>query len=121
VCWPLTNSGEIDIMEHHGNSGANHFTARAVKSLGYCDGGDWATYQFGVNVNFDWSYHTYSVEWSGNNLVYRVDDNVVQTQGLGNDYPEPMFAILNYAKINNSWMDGEWTMEVNWVKHESWW
>jgi len=31
-----------------------------------------------------------------------------------------MFAILNYAKITKDPMDGEWEMEVDWVKHEKW-
>jgi hypothetical protein len=29
-----------------------------------------------------------------------------------------MFAILNFAKITDSPMVGEWVMEVDWVKHE---
>lgn len=29
-----------------------------------------------------------------------------------------MFAILNYAKITDNGMEGEWVMEVDWVKHE---
>ena len=40
--------------------------------------------------------------------------------GEGDNYPEAMFAILNYAKITDSPMVGEWVMEVDWVKHESW-
>ena len=31
-----------------------------------------------------------------------------------------MFAILNYAKITDAPMTGEWVMEVDWVKHEYW-
>jgi len=120
VCWPLVGSGEVDIMEHYGSGGPNKFTARGIKNLGYCDGGDWQTYSFETGVTFDWSYHSYSVEWSGNNLIFRTDDNITGQFPIGNDYPEPMFAILNYAKITNDWMDGEWGMEVNWVKHEYW-
>jgi hypothetical protein len=30
-----------------------------------------------------------------------------------------MFAILNFAKITDHPMTGEWVMEVDWVKHES--
>jgi len=36
----------------------------------------------------------------------------------GDRYPEPMFAILNFAKITHSPMKGEWDVEVDWVKHE---
>jgi beta-glucanase (GH16 family) len=41
VCWPMTGSGEIDIFEHHSDGGPDHYAARAIKSLGYCGGGDW--------------------------------------------------------------------------------
>jgi len=61
-----------------------------------------------------------SVEWEGSDLVYRVDDReVYRNVGEGDKYPEAMFAILNYAKITDSPMKGEWVMEVDWVKHES--
>ena len=37
----------------------------------------------------------------------------------GDQFPEPLFAILNFAKINDAAMTSEsWTMEVDWVKHE---
>ena len=52
-------------------------------------------------------------------LVYRLDNQeIYRNIGDGDLYPEPMFAILNYAKITESEMEGEWTMEVDWVKHE---
>ena len=64
-------------------------------------------------------YHEYSVEWEKSDLVYRVDGKeVYRNIGEGDKYPEAMFAILNYAKITDSPMDGEWVMEVDWVKHE---
>ena len=66
-------------------------------------------------------YHEYSVEWAGSDLVYRVDGvEVHRNVGEGDNYPEAMFAILNYAKITDSPMDGEWVMQVDWVKHEYW-
>jgi beta-glucanase (GH16 family) len=118
VCWPMTGSGEIDIFEHHGNSGTDHFTARAIKNLGYCDGGDWESYQLGLTATLD-EFHEYSVEWEGQDLVYRIDGvEAARNEGLGDQYPEPLFAILNYAKINDAPMTGEWVMEVDWVKHE---
>jgi hypothetical protein len=43
---------------------------------------------------------------------------IYRNEGLGDNYPEPMFAILNFAKITDSPMRGEWVMEVDWVKHE---
>lgn len=118
ICWPLTGSGEIDIFEHHGDGDDNHFTTGAIKSLDTCDKGDWWSLRTGIETSLN-EYHEYSVEWEGSDLVYRVDHReVYRNVGEGDKYPEPMFAILNYAKITDSPMKGEWVMEVDWVKHE---
>jgi len=59
------------------------------------------------------------VEWEGHDLVYRLDQReVYRNVGDGDLYPEPMFAILNFAKITESPMEEDWVMEVDWVKHE---
>jgi beta-glucanase (GH16 family) len=118
ICWPMTGSGEIDIFEHHGDHQKDHFTTGAIKSLGECDKGDWWSLRKGFDATLN-DYHTYSVEWENSDLVYRVDDiEVYRNVGEGDNYPEPMFAILNYAKITDAPMKGEWVMEVDWVKHE---
>lgn len=118
ICWPLTGSGEIDIFEHHGDGDGKHYTTGAIKSLGECDKGDWWSLRTDVEVALN-EYHEYSVEWEGDDLVYRLDGKeVYRNEGEGAKYPEPMFAILNFAKITDSPMDGEWVMEVDWVKHE---
>ncbi len=118
ICWPLTGSGEIDIFEHHGDHQKDHFTTGAIKSLGECDKGDWWSMRTGVDADLN-EYHEYSVEWEGSDLVYRLDGKeVYRNVGQGDEYPEAMFAILNYAKITESPMEGEWVMEVDWVKHE---
>ena len=119
VPWPLTGSGEIDIFEHHGDGPADRFTTGAIKSLGN-DEGDWWTLRTDIESTLD-EFHEYSVEWAGADLVYRVDGREVhRNPGQGDEYPEAMFAILNYAKITDSPMEGEWVMEVDWVRHESW-
>lgn len=118
ICWPMTGSGEIDIFEHHGDHADNHFTTGAIKNLGECDKGDW----WSLRSNFETTlteFREYSVEWEDSDLVYRLDDQeVYRNEGLGDNYPEPMFAILNFAKITDTPMTGEWVMEVDWVKHE---
>lgn len=120
VFWPLTGSGEIDIFEHHGDGGPGRFTTGAIKSLGEKDKGDWRSLRTNIDANLD-VFHEYSVEWAGSDLVYRLDGKEVhRNEGQGDNYPEAMFAILNFAKITNSPMEGEWVMEVDWVKHESW-
>ena len=86
--------------------------------MGECDKGDWWTHRkdFPATLN---DFHEYSVEWEGSDLVYRLDgEEIYRNIGEGDNYPEPMFAILNYAKITDSPMTGEWVMEVDWVKHE---
>ena len=46
-----------------------------------------------------------TVEWEKSDLVYRLDGKEVHRNiGLGDNYPEPMFAILNFAKI--TWITG---------------
>jgi beta-glucanase (GH16 family) len=118
ICWPLTGSGEIDIFEHHGDQQKNHFTAGAIKNLGACDKGDWWSLRKGFDVTLN-EYHTYSVEWEASDLVYRVDDKeIYRNIGEGDKYHEKMFAILNFAKITDAPMTGEWVMEVDWVKHQ---
>jgi|TARA_B110000967_G_scaffold62079_1_gene63787 beta-glucanase (GH16 family) len=119
VCWPLTGSGEIDIFEHHGDHQKDHFTTGAIKNLEECDKGDWWSYRQGFDVTLN-KYHEYAVEWEGSDLVYRVDDKeIYRNVGLGDAYPEPMFAILNFAKITDYPMTSDqWVMEVDWVKHE---
>jgi len=118
VCWPLTGSGEIDIFEHHGDGDKDHFTTGAIKSQGACDKGDWWTLRTNIAATLT-EYHEYAVEWEGSDLVFSVDGKEVHRNiGEGDKYPEPMFAILNFAKITDAPMKGEWVMEVDWVKHE---
>jgi beta-glucanase (GH16 family) len=118
ICWPMTGSGEIDIFEHHGDHQKDHYTTGAIKNLGECDKGDWWSMRLGVDATLN-TYHEYSVEWEGSDLVYCLDGKeVYRNVDQGDKYPEAMFAILNYAKITDSPMTGEWIMEVDWVKHE---
>lgn len=118
VCWPMPGSGEIDVFEHHSDGGPDHYAARAIVSLGHCDGGDWQSRML-VQAAALGDFHEYAVEWAGADLVFRLDGaEIYRHEGGGDLIDEPMFAILNFAKINDSPMTGPWTMEVDWVKHE---
>jgi hypothetical protein len=87
--------------------------------MGHCDGGDWQTWQRVLHADLG-EYHEYSVEWQGKDLVFGRDGaEVSRIPGLAGDYAEPMFAILNFAKITKAPMDRDWVMEVDWVRHES--
>lgn len=119
VCWPLVGSGEIDIFEHHSDGGPDHYAARAIKSLGECQNGDWQQLMLVQEATLG-EFHDYSVEWDGDDLIFRLDEvEVYRAEGQGKNFPEPLFAILNFAKINDSPMTQNWEMEVDWVKHES--
>ncbi len=118
ICWPMPGSGEIDIFEHHSDGGPDHFVSRIIENEGNCDGGDWMKYQK-VHDAVLADYHEYSVEWLGDDLVFRMDGAEIQRiAGRAQDFTEPFFAILNFAKINDAPMQGRWTMEVDWVRHE---
>lgn len=120
VCWPMTGSGELDIFEHHSDGGPNHFAARVIKSLGYCDGGDWQAEMAVEYAPLD-EFNDFSVEWLENDIIFRLNEKeIYRLEDQGDDYPEPLFAILNFAKINDSPMTMNWEMEVDWVKHEVW-
>lgn len=120
VCWPMVGSGEIDIFEHHADGGPDRYAARAMKNLGYCGGGDWQQLMLVREATLG-DFHEYSVEWLGDDLVFRLDgDEVYRLAGNGPLFPEPFFAVLNFAKIDASPMtQPAWVMEVDWVKHES--
>jgi beta-glucanase (GH16 family) len=118
ICWPMTGSGEIDIFEHHGAGGAGHYAARMIKNLGHCGGGDWESLMKIIDADLT-EFHDYSVEWEKDDLVFRMDGaEVYRIPERGADFPEPLFAILNFAKLGDGPMQGDWVMEVDWVKHE---
>jgi beta-glucanase (GH16 family) len=119
VCWPMTGSGEIDVFEHHSDGGPDHYAVRAIKSLGTCGGGDWQELMH-VQAAALADWHEYAVEWEGSDLRFLLDGaEIHRSVGQGDQFPEPMFAILNFAKINASPMTTpSWTMEVDWVRHE---
>lgn len=118
VCWPMVGSGEIDIFEHHGDGGPDHYAARIIENLGYCDGGDWQGAMLVQETDMA-EYHDYAVEWLGNDIIFRLDGEAVyHLKNKGELFPEPLFAILNFAKIKPGPMTGPWVMEVDWVKHE---
>lgn len=118
VCWPMTGSGEIDIFEHHSDGGPDHYAARSIKNEGACDKGDWQALMLVREAKLD-EYHEYSVEWAGQDIIFRLDGvEIYRNDGIADELAEPMFAILNFAKINDAAMTQNWEMEVDWVKYE---
>ena len=61
------------------------------------------------------------MEWRDKNLVFRLNGKQVgRIIGIAEKLLEPMFTILNYVKIIRDRIEGEWEMEIVWVKHEKW-
>lgn len=120
VCWPVVGSGEIDIFEHHSDGGPDHYAARIIATKGACGDGDWQSRML-VEETVLAEFHEYSVEWLGQDMVFRRDGReVYRIPDQVEAFPEPLFAILNFAKISPGPMTRRtWTLEVDWVKHES--
>ena len=118
ICWPMRGSGEIDIFEHHSDGGPDHYAARVIDNQGHCGGGDWQGHMLVQEATLA-EFHEYSVEWVGNDIIFRLDGlEIYRLTGWAERISEPLFAVLNFAKINDSPMKQNWTMEVDWVKHE---
>jgi beta-glucanase (GH16 family) len=119
VCWPMTGSGEIDIFEHHSDGGPDHYAARTIKNQGECDKGDWQSLMLVQEATLH-EYHDYAVEWRNNDIIFLLDGvEVYRNDDIAHELAEPMFAILNFAKINKNTMTQNWEMEVDWVKWET--
>jgi len=120
VCWPLPGSGEIDIFEHHSDGGPDHYVARIIESDGRCGGGDWQASMLVQAADLA-EFHDYGVAWVGAHIVFLLDDEVIyRLEDKGELFREPLFAILNFAKIFPGPMSTPWVMEVDWVRHERW-
>ena len=88
-------------------------------SIGYCGGGDWRGHMLVHGATLA-EFHEYSVEWLGDDIIFRLDgEEVYRLVDWGDRFPEPLFAVLNFAKINDSPMRFTWEMEVDWVRYET--
>ena len=97
--WP--DCGEIDMMETVGDSS---WISHALHGPGYYGNTPLAyrhTFPAGTDVT---QWHIYSVDWTGNSLIFKVDGNVTYTvtrpmvEQYGRwAFDNPKFIILNFA------------------------
>ena len=117
VGWP--NSGEIDIMEHVGNDlgevlGTLHMPGNS--------GGE--AISKGTEVeNVESEFHTYTLEWTADHILFAVDNVVFHEfeNNASTPFNQPFFLILNVAMGGNlgGAIDPDFTqdtMEVDYVK-----
>jgi beta-glucanase (GH16 family) len=101
ISWP--GCGEIDVME---NNGANPL---AVQGSLHSGSDETAVYNF-INGDSATSFHTYTLDWTTNALLFYVDGHLYENQaGWGssttNAYPfpfnQPFFLLMNLAVGGN--------------------
>ena len=110
--WP--GCGEIDVMENNGSNpgmvqGSIHSGSDATAIYNFTDGG--------VITNF----HTYTLDWTTNALLFYVDGHLYETQtnwssSTGSGYPfpfnQPFFLIMNLA-IGGNYLNNPTTNAIN--------
>ena len=110
--WP--DCGEIDVMETVGDPSWISNALHGPKYFGNTPFADRAFFQKGTDVN---QWHTYSVDWQADTIIFKVDGAVTYTvtRAMIEQYgrwafDNPKFLILNFA------LGGGYPASVNKVK-----
>ena len=111
ISWP--GCGEIDVVE---NNGSNPFVEQGSLHSG---SDETAYYNFidGASVT---NFHTYTLDWTTNAMLYYVDGHLYQTQtgwsSSAGSYPfpfnQPFFLIMNLA-VGGSYLGNPSTTTIN--------
>jgi beta-glucanase (GH16 family) len=112
IGWP--GCGEIDVME---NNGSYPLTVQgSIHS-----GSDATGYYNFINGLSATNFHTYTLDWNTNAILFYVDGHLYETQtnwstATGNSYPfpfnQPFFIIMNVA-IGGSYLGNPTTNAIN--------
>jgi beta-glucanase (GH16 family) len=127
VGWP--NSGELDIIELHGNrpsvaTAATHYSTNNLPNT-CCSNHLYDSAELDVGLNLTDDYHVYAIAWLPDRLIYLVDERVVLTSTPGSVrtpywvFNQAFFLILNNAvgSFGGAW-DGwfESRMVIDYVR-----
>ena len=112
IGWP--GCGEIDVMENNGSS-------PLVMQTSIHSGSDATGYYDFLDGSSVTDFHTYTLDWTTNAMLFYVDGHLYETQtswgsSTGNAYPfpfdQPMFLIMNLA-IGGNYVGNPGTNEIN--------
>ncbi|HTE26840.1 carbohydrate-binding protein [Flavitalea sp.] len=120
--WP--KSGEVDILEHVGNSFGKAMAAVHTENKNWTNGGNLGGNQ--MMPDLDTVYHVYGLEWSPDSLRFTHDGvgfyTYVNPQTDWKDWPfdKPFYVILNIAMgggMGGNIVEADWpdSMLVDWV------
>ena len=121
--WP--KSGEVDILEHVGNTFGKAMCAVHTENKNWTNGGNLGGNQ--IIPDLDTAYHVYGVEWSPDSLRFTHDGvgfyTYVNPQTDWKDWPfdKPFYVILNVAiggGMGGNITDADWpdSMQVDYVR-----
>jgi beta-glucanase (GH16 family) len=121
--WP--KSGEVDILEHVGNTFGKAMCAVHTENKNWTNGGNLGGNQ--MMPDLDTTYHVYGVEWSPDSLRFTHDGvgfyTYVNPQTDWKDWPfdKPFYVILNVAiggGMGGNITEADWpdSMQVDYVR-----
>jgi beta-glucanase (GH16 family) len=121
--WLLPSDGswppEIDVFEFLGHEATTLHVGYRTRTPQDPEAGDGAAVQ---GAGLTTGFHTYSVEWTPETIVYYLDDLEIARWPTPKDMHKPMFIILNLA-VGGTWPGAPdagtpfpATFEIDWVR-----
>ena len=120
---PKKGGAEIDVIEYFGDDhpegGLTSFTYFLDKNGKKQTVGGWLPNADELGDDWAEQYHVFSVEWTPDEYVFRIDDKVTQRlKGVSSGRPEFLILSLLSSDYELPRFDGELpeTMEVDWAR-----